>query len=152
MIVLASHERADGLDAVLVEPVGCQLRRRRFEGDPGFEDLVDVGVDEEQVHRHGVDDHVDRRRGDDEAAAGAAAHPRDVLELDQADRLAEHGPAGAVPLEQLGLRPQDDPLGPAGGGDVRDDPVGHRGGQLAAVALPLAVRSVGDVGTTHRRG
>ncbi len=77
---------------------------------------------------------------------------RDVLELDQADGLAEHGPAGAVPLEQLGLRPEHDPLGPADRGDVRDDPVGHRGGQLAAIALPLAMRSVGDVGATHRQG
>ena len=47
-----------------------------------------------------------RRLGDDQAAAGAAAGPGDLLVLHQAHRLAEHGPAHLVALEEIGLGPE----------------------------------------------
>ncbi len=69
-------------------------------------------------------------------------------------RTASRNTARLMPYrwQQFGLGPEHDPLGPTGRGDVRDDPVGHRGGQLAAIALALTMGSVGDVDVTDRRG
>jgi hypothetical protein len=63
--------------------------------------------------------------------------------LDQADRLAEHGTAHAVAVEQLGFGPQHLADRPPLLQDVIDDPVGDGGSQLAA-------RRAGTAGHTAR--
>ncbi len=132
-IPLPHDERSDLVDPVLVEAVRGDLGSCRLDRDPRFEELVDVGLHEEQVDRDGIDDGVDRRGGDDEPATGAAPHAGDVLEFDDPGGLAEHGAADAVALQQVGLRAEHRAFGPPERRDVGDDPISDVGRQLVAV-------------------
>ena len=115
---------------LLVGPLGGQLQAELLQHDAGLEHLVETGVHPVQVQHHGVDHGVHRRLGDHQAAAGPAPGPGHLLVLDQADRLAEDGPADLVALEQVGLRPEDLADRPAQRHDVLDDLIGHLRGAL----------------------
>ena len=115
---------------VLVGAFGCQLAGDLLEDDPGLEDLVQPGVDPMQVEDDRVGHRAHGRLGDDQTAAGSTARAGDLLVLDEADRLAEDGPAHLVALEEVRLRAEHLAHRPAQGHDVLDDQVGHLGRPL----------------------
>ena len=90
-------------DVPLRGPAGCELRHAGLEGEARLEHLLDAHPDVREVHHDGIDHRVDLRLGDDQTAAGAAPHRRDLPVLDEADGLPEHGPTHAVLLQQLGF-------------------------------------------------
>ena len=137
--LLGRDQLAQPRRALLGEPPRRELRDGLLEHDPGFEDLVEADLREHEVDHHGVDDGRDRRRGDDDAAAGTAARPRDTGVLHQAHGLPEHRAADAVTLDQLALGAQHLPFGPAERDDVVDHPVRD------------ARRGLGLHGTVRRR-
>ena len=87
--LLLVDDLAQVLDVVGGESLDGHVDDELLEDHPGLEDLVESGVDAVQVQQGGVDDRLDRRLGDHEAAARATPHPGHVLVLDQAYGLPE---------------------------------------------------------------
>src|SRR5215467_15831487 len=99
-IWLASlQEGAQRLQAGLVQPAGRQAGDDPFHDDPRLEQLVQPGFDPVEIQDHRVYHRADARLGNDQAAAGTATSPRDLLILDQADRFTEYRAADAITFE-----------------------------------------------------
>lgn len=127
---LAIDEGTEPRAVLLAEACRGERARQLLEQDARLEHLVQPGVDPVEVEDDRVDHRAHRRLRDHEPPARPPAGPCDLLVLEEADRLAEHGPAHPVALEQLGLRAQHLADRPAERHDVLDDAVGDPLGPL----------------------
>ena len=115
-------------------PGGGQIDGHLLDDAPGAQDLLELHPVVGEVDEGGAGDGGGVRRGHDQAAAGALAHPGHAQVLHDAHRLAQHGPADAVALHELGLGTQHLPDRPTIGDDVGPDDGGHLLGALHLVA------------------
>ena len=88
--LLAGYGLTQEDDGALVDVGHGEVGHDLLEGYAGLEHLVEACVHGVQVEHGGIDDCVDRRLGDDEAATGTRPRAGHLLMLDEADRLAEH--------------------------------------------------------------
>ena len=117
----AVDERAQVEQVGLVEAIGGEARDELLEREARLEHLVEPGVHAVEVQDGSVDDRVRGRLDHHEAAARSPPHGGDLLVLDEANRLAEHRPAHAVLLQELGLGAEHLADRPVLGHDVGQD-------------------------------
>ncbi len=87
----------------VVHAVDQEVDEGQLYADPYFGEVADVDATAREVNRDHVGHRRRARRRDEEAAARAAPHGRNLVMLEDTHRLPEDGPADFVPFGELGL-------------------------------------------------
>ena len=118
--------------AVVVEIGDRRPHAAQLDRQPGLVDLLGREVEVLEVERERPHGGVGLGRDHHQSTARPASHLGHTVMVDDAHRLAEHGPADAVALDQLGLGTEHLAHRPAAGDDLLLDPLGELLTQLAS--------------------
>ena len=123
-LLFGTQHATQPLDSGLVDPFGGQRSRQRFEHQARVEQVTQCGAQVLQID----DDGAGRRAGiglaDEQPALGSAAHPGNLVVLDESNSLPQHRSAHFIALLQRVLGAQRFSDGPAAAHNVRLDLAG----------------------------